>query len=307
VTAPLPSSIRVLERGWLSANTILLADGEEVAAVDSGYVTDADETVRRVREALAGRRLTRLLNTHSHSDHIGGNAALVRAFACSVTVPAGMAGAVADWDEAALLLTTADQRGERFAAHATLRAGDRFVAGGLAWEAIAAPGHDMDALVFYAADRRLLISGDALWRHGFGILFADVIGAGGGLEAARETLESLARLPIDCVIPGHGTPFVEVDQAFESAFARLQAFEQDGSRMARNALRGCMTFTLLERGRLVLDTLPAYLASVPLYREANARYLQQSPDSLATWLVDALVQAGVARRDGDCLVPVAVA
>lgn len=304
--APLPPSIRVLERGWLSANTVLLLDGPDACAVDSGYVTDALETVRLVREALDGRRLTRLINTHSHSDHVGGNAALTHAFGCAVAVPAGIAGAVATWDEAALLLSAADQRGERFTAHAVIQPGDRFVAGGMRWEALAAPGHDMDALVFYAADHRLLISGDALWRHGFGILFADVIGAGGGLDAARETLERLARLPIDCVIPGHGAPFVEVDQAFESAFARLQAFEQDGSRIARNALRGCLSFTLLERGQLALDTLPAYLASVPLYREANQRYLQQAPDALAAWLADALVHAGVARRSGGFLVPTAL-
>ncbi|GAA5174647.1 hypothetical protein GCM10025771_04870 [Niveibacterium umoris] len=301
--AALPDSVRVLQRGWLSANTILLFDGASASAIDSGYVTDAPQTVQLVRDALCGRSLARLLNTHSHSDHVGGNAALVRAFGCSVSVPEGMADAVACWDESALLLSAADQRGERFAAQSVLRAGDRFIAGGLEWEAIAAPGHDMDALVFHCADARLLISGDALWRHGFGILFADVIGAGGGLEAARSTLEMLARLPIDCVLPGHGAPFVEVDQAFESAFARLQAFEQDGSRMARNALRACMTFTLLERGVFSIDALPDYLARVPLYREANARYLQQTPDALAEWLVDALVQAGVAQRSGGFLRP----
>ena len=51
----------------------------------------------------------------------------------------------------------------------------------------------MDALVFHAPDVRGLISGDALWRNGFGILFADVIGAGGGIEAARATLEAIGR------------------------------------------------------------------------------------------------------------------
>lgn len=300
-TGRLPNAIQVIERGWLSANTVLLFDGDDACAIDSGYVSDAVETVQRVRSALAGRRLRCLLNTHSHSDHVGGNAALVRAFGCSVAVPEGIAESVARWDEAALLLSTADQRSERFHAQSVLRAGERFVAAGLEWEAIAAPGHDMGALVFYAADARTLISGDALWRHGFGIVFADVIGAGGGLEAVRETLEQLTRLPIERVIPGHGAPFCEVDQAFESAFARLRAFEEDGSRMARNALRACMTFTLLERRALPEDELPAYLAEVPLYREANARYLQLSPDALAAWLVDALLKAGVARREAGML------
>ena len=104
---------------------------------------------------------------------------------------AGIAPAVAAWDEAALLLSVADQRGERFKADHHLAAGERLQMGGFEWQALAAPGHDMDALVFHAPDARGLISGDALWRNGFGILFAEVIGSGGGLEAARATLEAI--------------------------------------------------------------------------------------------------------------------
>jgi glyoxylase-like metal-dependent hydrolase (beta-lactamase superfamily II) len=298
----LPASVRVLERGWLSSNNVLLFDGADAAVIDSGYQTHAAQTVALVGEALAGRRLARLVNTHSHSDHIGGNAALQRAFGCSITVPCGMAEAVAAWDEDALLLTTAAQSGERFAADATLAAGDVLGAGELAWRALPAPGHDMDALVFHNPDRRLLISGDALWRDGFGILFADVLGTGDGVGAARRTLEAIARLPIDVVIPGHGAPFVEVDDALERAFARLRAFEEDGARMARNAIRACMTFALLDVRAMALADLPDYLARVPLYREANARHLQLTPDALADWLVGELVRAGVARREGDRLV-----
>jgi glyoxylase-like metal-dependent hydrolase (beta-lactamase superfamily II) len=298
----LPASVRVLERGWLSSNNVLLFDGADAAVIDSGYQTHAAQTVALVGEALAGRRLARLVNTHSHSDHIGGNAALQRAFGCSITVPLGMAAAVAAWDEDALLLTTAAQSGERFAADATLAAGDVLEAGELAWRALAAPGHDMDALVFHNPDRRLLISGDALWRDGFGILFADVLGTGDGVGATRRTLEAIARLPIDVVIPGHGAPFVEVDDALERAFARLRAFEEDGARMARNAIRACMTFALLDVRAMALADLPDYLARVPLYREANARHLQLTPDALADWLVGELLRAGVARREGDRLV-----
>ena len=113
---PLPPSIRVLERGWLSANNVLLFDGGEAILVDSGYVSHAGQTVALLREALTGRRLTGLLNTHSHSDHIGGNAAVQRAFGCTIGVPAGIGPAVAGWDEVALLLSVADQQGERFGA-----------------------------------------------------------------------------------------------------------------------------------------------------------------------------------------------
>lgn len=78
-TAPhdlLPPEITVLERGWLSANNILFIGQHDTAIVDTGYCSHAEQTVELVRDALAGRRLDRLLNTHLHSDHCGGNAAL---------------------------------------------------------------------------------------------------------------------------------------------------------------------------------------------------------------------------------------
>ncbi|THF65084.1 MBL fold metallo-hydrolase [Pseudothauera rhizosphaerae] len=297
--ARLPATVQVFERGWLSANNILLDDGEAATLIDSGYLSHADQTIALLRGALAGRPLARLINTHSHSDHIGGNAAVQDAFGCEITVPAGMFDAVRRWDEDALLLTVADQKGAPFRADHALAAGEFFIAGGLQWRALAAPGHDMDALVFHNPERRILISGDALWRDGFGILFADVLGTGDGVGEARRTLEAIARLAVDVVIPGHGAPFVEVDDALERAFGRLRAFEEDGARIARNAIRACITFTLLDRRSMGIGELAAHLAEVPLYREANARFLGLSAEALAEWLVKDLTRAGVARREGE--------
>ncbi|MFV8825956.1 MBL fold metallo-hydrolase [Thauera sp. WH-2] len=300
-SARLPSTLQVFERGWLSANNVLLFDGDEATLVDSGYLTHAAQTVQLVAGALDGRRLARLINTHSHSDHIGGNASLKRAFGCAITVPEGMARAVAEWDEDALLLSIGAQSGERFRFDATLGAGARFLAGELEWEALAVPGHDMDALAYYNPDRRILISGDALWRDGFGILFAEVMGSDDALTQARGTLEAIGRLSVDVVIPGHGAPFSEFDDALERAFARIRAFEADGARMARNAIRACITFKLLEVRSMRLEDLPAHLAQTPLYRVANARFLGLDYDALATWVVGELERAGVARREGGLL------
>ncbi len=304
MSAGLPDSIRVIERGWLSSNNILLFDVGQATLIDSGYFTRREQTVALVRQGLDGRRLATLINTHSHSDHIGGNAAVQRAFGCDIVVPAGMAGAVEIWDEEALLLTTAAQYGERFVADRLVAAGDAITMGELVWQAHAAPGHDMDALVFHNADKRILISGDALWRDGFGILFADVLGSGDGLGEARRTLEAIARLPIEVVIPGHGAPFVEVDDALERAFGRLRAFEEDGARMARNAIRACFTFWLLDVRELALDDLAEHLDQIPIYHQANSRFLGLSPEALAHWLVADLQRAGVARREGRKLLAV---
>lgn len=298
----LPDQIRVLERGWLSSNNVVFHEGTEATLVDSGYLTHAEQTLALVERALEGRRLARLVNTHSHSDHIGGNASVRRAHGCRISVPEGMAPAVRDWDEDALLLTSAYQRAEPFEFDATIAPGDELEMGGIAWQALHVPGHDMHALAYYAPAERILISGDALWRDGFGVMFAELHGDSSGLPAQRRTLELLRELDVRTVIPGHGAPFAEFDDALERAFARIRAFEDDGARMARNAIRACITFKLLEVRSMALAELPRHLDETPLYRTANARYLGLDADALAAWLVKELERAGVARSEDGALV-----
>lgn len=297
--AALPDSLRVIERGWLSSNNLLAFDGDSATLVDSGYVGHAGQTLALVRAALDGRALTRLVNTHSHSDHIGGNASLQRAFGCEILIPSGIEEHIAAWDEEALLLTQARQRGDRFRHDGVIRPGEEFAMGGLAWRAWHAPGHDMEALVFHCEQRRLLISGDALWRDGFGIVFGEVMGKPGALRATRETLDMIGRLAVDIVIPGHGAAFEDVGAALDRAYKRLAAFEQDPARMARNAIKACMTFNLLDIGRLPRAELESYIAGVPFFRDVGARVLGMQTDALAAWLYDELLRAkAIALEDG---------
>jgi glyoxylase-like metal-dependent hydrolase (beta-lactamase superfamily II) len=299
----LPAQIRVIERGWLSSNNILCFAGDCATLVDSGYVGHAAQTVDLVKSAVAERLLTRLINTHSHSDHIGGNAAMQRAFGCKILIPAGIEAHIANWDEEALLLGPAAQRGDRFRHDGVIAPDEEFEMGGLVWRAAAAPGHDMEALVFHCPRERLLISGDALWQDGFGIVFGELLGQRGALVATRTTLEMLARLDIDIVIPGHGAPFGDYRAALARAFGRLEAFERDPRRVARNAVKACFTFSLLDLGRLPQGGLASYLESVPLFRDVGRDHLGMTTPELANWLLAELLRAGAIARDGDDIVP----
>ncbi|MEF8733429.1 MAG: MBL fold metallo-hydrolase [Candidatus Accumulibacter meliphilus] len=301
----LPENLLVLERGWLSSNNIVFLEGEQAALIDSGYVTQAQQTVALLEHALAGRRLTRLLNTHSHSDHIGGNAAVSAAFGCQVIVPHGIDATIAEWDEEALLLSPLGQSATRFRHDATIAAGDESELGGLNWRAIAVPGHDMDALAFYNPERRILISGDALWRNGFGVIFSEILGHpedAGGLKAARETLDVLARLPVEVVIPGHGPPFIEVEDAFQRAYRRLAAFEQDIDLLVWHALKVILAFALLERRQLPRADLPDFLAGLSFCQSVNARYLKLGNQTLAQRLAHDLIRVGTLRDEQGVLV-----
>lgn len=295
----LPDSLLVLERGWLSANNILCFDGDQATLIDSGYVTHAEQTVALVGQALAGRRLSRLINTHSHSDHIGGNAALQAAFGCEITVPAGLHAVIAEWDENALLLSPLGQQGARFQHDKTLSAGGELEMGGLNWQAIAVPGHDMEALAYYNPEKRILISGDALWENGFGVIFPELLGEADGIAETRATLEMLARLPVDIVIPGHGSPFSAVDEALARAFRRLDSFAANLDKMAWHAIKVLVAFAMMERQSLPASGFAAFVQGIPFAIDVNRRYLGLADDVLVQRIEQELILVGALHlRDG---------
>lgn len=290
----LPPTLTVLVRDWLSANHVLLRSPEGVVMVDTGYSRRIDMTRALLGSAqgLRGMPLATIVNTHCHSDHMGGNARLAREHGCPVLVPEGEADAIAAWDERALLLGYAGQWADRFEADGVLRAGEVHRWGELDWEMLAAPGHDMGALCFFNREHGILISGDALWANGFGFLMPVEFDPR-AMPATRATLQMLAELPIRVVIPGHGAPFTDVQAALARAFSRLDAWEANPSRLARHALKVMLMFCLLDLRELREEGLPAFIEGIELFREFNARCLGGSPPGdLAATLLGDLRRAG---------------
>ena len=248
IAPTLPPQVRVFVRDWLSSNNILLKGREGHVLIDSGYARHAPLTLALLAtpQGIGAAALARLVNTHCHSDHMGGNAAIKARYGCPIALPDGEAPLIDAWDENTLLLAYADQRADRFAYDEVIRAGETHVWGDLEWQALAAPGHDMGALVFFNPEHRILISGDALWANGYGFVMPREVDAR-ALLATRATLEMLAALDARVVIPGHGEPFADVGAALARAFARAAAFEADTMRVARHALKVVLSFVLLDQ------------------------------------------------------------
>jgi len=299
----LPEQIRVFERGWLSSNNVLLRGTDGATLIDSGYLTHAPQTLALVAHALGGEPLARLLNTHCHSDHMGANRALQDTHDCRITIPAGEAPLVERWEDRALMLGFAGQRAERFRYDDTLAAGDSFRLGDIGWQALAAPGHDPHALMFFAPEHGILVSGDALWEDGFGVVFPALFGDLAAFGEARATLETIAKLGVRTVIPGHGRVFTDVGRALERSFYRLDGYEEDLTRHARHCVKVLLVFALLENRRMPVKDLPRYCAEVGLLRELNARHLHMTPQALAEWLVAELERVRAIAREGGDIVP----
>jgi glyoxylase-like metal-dependent hydrolase (beta-lactamase superfamily II) len=296
----LPAGVTVFERGWLSSNNILVQGEDGTALIDSGYCTHADQTLALVDSALQGRPLDLLLNTHLHSDHCGGNAALQARYpALQIHIPPGHADYVRVWDANALSYTPTGQQCPRFSLSATLIPGSDIRLGDLIWQVHAAPGHDPHSVILFEPQSRTLVSADALWEKGFGVVFPELDGEDAFDEVAA-TLEVIERLNPATVIPGHGAPFADAPQAIAYARQRLNGFVQDPAKHLQYAAKVLLKFKLLEARHLPLPALMAWARNTSYFSGTFQKHFAGATFEDATQqLVQDLVRSGAARlQDG---------
>jgi glyoxylase-like metal-dependent hydrolase (beta-lactamase superfamily II) len=306
VPVSLPSSVHVFVRDWLSANHVLLRSRDGHVLVDTGYGAHAALTLALVGRS-AGPRRRAACEDRQHARAFGPRRrqrGARGALRLPIAVPAAEAPNFDAWDQRTLLYDYADQHVDRFGVDERIEAGSAHRWGDLEWQALAAPGHDMGALVFFNPEHGVLISGDALWRRGFGFVMPRAMDAR-AMPATRATLDLIASLGARVVIPGHGEPFDDVGDALAFAYGRLASLEADDVRIARYAVKAIFGFSLLHRRRMREDDVAAFVARVPFFRDVNDAVLRMDIAALAAMIVDELLRAQAVRREGDWIVTAA--
>jgi glyoxylase-like metal-dependent hydrolase (beta-lactamase superfamily II) len=303
--AGLPVGVTVFERGWLSSNNVFFSGGGCTAMVDTGYVSHAPQTLALAQGALANRPLDLILNTHLHSDHCGGNAILQGAYPQVRTfIPPGLAEAVRMWDEEALTFAPTGQHCARFRFDALVCPGEEIDLGGLRWQVHAAPGHDPHSVVLFEPASRTLISADALWEDGFGVVFPELEGAHAfdEVSATLDVVESLRPL---AVIPGHGNVFggeQAIGESLSRARSRLAKFAKDPTRHAAHGVKVLIKFRLLEWQAVELEEFWSWSARTPYVGLVHQLFFSHVP--MREWLEDLisqLIHAGAAIQDNRIL------
>ena len=286
--------LTVLQRGWLSSNNVLLhGQGQGAVLVDSSHLLHAPQTLALVRQALGGEALAGIVNTHLHSDHCGGNATLQAALGGRITVPIRAFDAARAWDEDRLSYRHTGQRCQRFHPDAALAPGQSLSAGGRQWQALAAPGHDPDSLLLFDARHGVLVSADALWENGFGVVFPELEGEP-GFDDVAAVLDHIESLGATWVIPGHGAPFRDVAGALHRARQRLAAFRADPARHRRHGLKVLVKYHLMEEQQQAWPDFLSWFSATPL---CQAVWLQLgspdgTPSAFAEHIVHELVRGG---------------
>ncbi|MCA1831119.1 MAG: MBL fold metallo-hydrolase, partial [Actinobacteria bacterium] len=163
---------------------------DEVAIIDPA-VPDAVYIERVAREAGNRGRVTTILLTHSHFDHIGGVAPL------SEQMPGRSGSDPGDVEVAAF-------GSEAQFVTRKLADGDTIALGNSTLRAIHTPGHASDHLCFFLEEERAIFAGDVV--AGFGTVV--ISPPDGNLRDYMRTLERLRELEPQRIYPAHG-PVIE--------------------------------------------------------------------------------------------------
>ncbi|MCI8553750.1 MAG: MBL fold metallo-hydrolase [Clostridiales bacterium] len=190
--------IQVMPVGALQANCYIVyaaGDSGELA----GVVIDPGAEGAAIASFLEkeGIRVSSILLTHVHFDHIQGVPALQRATGARLLAPRGDQPALSDPEKS--LLTMAGAPPMPLEADRLLDDGDVVEEGPLRLTVMNTPGHTPGSCCYLSGD--VIFSGDTL--------FAQSIGRtdfpGGSFEQLSRSLARLASLPGDYrILPGHG-------------------------------------------------------------------------------------------------------
>ena len=188
----------ILRVGILQCNCSIFGDGQTKEAI----VIDPGDNIEEILGVLRRHalRVTAIVITHAHIDHIGGAAKLQAATGAPVMMNASDQELYDHLDvQASWLGMEAPTRTEIDTA---LRDGDTLTLGPAEFRVLHTPGHTQGSLSLWIPAENKLIAGDTLFRDSIGR--TDLPG-GNPRQILRSIEDKLLTLPEETmVIPGHG-------------------------------------------------------------------------------------------------------
>lgn len=270
--------------------------------MDTGYGSDLRLTEDLLAEqGVDPARLSLVVNTHYHSDHVGGNSGLQEGYGVPVAAHRWEAEVVNRHDPEACSAAWLDQPVEPYRVDVALSDGDEVDAGGVRLMVLHTPGHTLGHLSLWAPEEGILILGDAAHADDVAWIAPYREGAG-AIARAAESVGRLADLGARWACSGHGPAVEDPARALEAARGRYERWLEEPESAAWHACKRIAAYALMIRDGIPEDEAAGYFAGRPWAKDFARHAFAADPEDFAQALLEELLRSGAAKRKDGCLV-----
>jgi glyoxylase-like metal-dependent hydrolase (beta-lactamase superfamily II) len=180
----------------LNCNVYLIDGGKDQALIDSGAGLDSSIISSIQEHGFNPKNITLVINTHSHWDHARGNKDIKEISKCKIAIHELGADVLekGPWPY--------NLKFDPVHVDLKLKDGDEIGVGPYKLQVIYTPGHTQDSicLLMRYGEKKVLFSGDTVQAWGS----LGVTNAQTDFKVYKKSIERIASLKIDVLLPGHG-------------------------------------------------------------------------------------------------------
>ncbi|MFT9846972.1 MBL fold metallo-hydrolase [Aneurinibacillus sp. REN35] len=291
------SAIQFFERTFPSANMVLL-HGAHPILVDTGFGSDITETEALLSESgVRPIALSLIVNTHYHSDHVGGNHVLQEKYGIPIAAHRWDAEMINNRDYDACGAEWLDQPIEPYTVQHMLSDEDILDTGSVLVHVLHTPGHTLGHIALYAPEEKTLLCGDLFHRSDVGWINRFREGAG-AIQRSLLSLERLASLPIERAYSGHGSAIEDPMRSLDAARRRLESWLTTPERIGWHACKRVFAYALMIFDGMHEDEVSDYLLSCAWFHDFSRHIFQAEPRDFVAPLLAEMIRSGAAIQEG---------
>lgn len=292
------SEIIFFEKTFPSANMVLIHDQNPIL-IDTGFGSDAKETEQLIRDAgVLPESLHLIVNTHYHSDHVGGNFHFQQNYGTRIAAHTWDASLINNQDTEACSAEWLDQPVEPYYVDLKLSDHDEIHTGNRTLQVLHTPGHTLGHISLYEPEAEILICGDLFHSNDIGWLnsFREGVSA---IHRSLESLDRLSKLQIQRAYSGHGPHIEQPLAAIDAARGRFEKWLGSPEKIAWHGCKRIFSFALMLKDGLAKEEITPYLLNCGWFQDFARYSFQLQPEEFIPVLLDEMIRsrAAVWRED----------
>ncbi|MEE4354532.1 MAG: MBL fold metallo-hydrolase [Desulfatiglans sp.] len=284
-----------IERGYLNGNHFVYRSVDPIL-IDTGCVSDFHET----EELIAGlgvnlSHTSKIINTHCHCDHIGGNKIIQDRSGCDIAMHTIGKFFIDTRDDWSTWWKYYSQEADFFDCTEALEDGETVALGPHRFEVIHTPGHASDGIVLFNRKEKALISSDSLWENDVAVVTTRVEGST-ALFHKLKSLEKLKSLDVEIVFPGHGKPFGNIKKAIAKSEGIIENYMVNREAIGNDVLKKITVYTLLMKKGYDEESFFSYLMGTVWFRETIDHYFRREYELKYNEIMNDFLRRGIIER-----------